>query len=821
MRKWAIFLFIVNCLFFCSCSEDMPSSSHGEWKVYLADHEQEAIVPCLSSFESIRVSVEGKDAHENIVVSSSESWLKLEKDTLPEDGIVAVETQTNEEDRRREATLTLTSVDNPQHVGQIKVCQLSQADNASNGNPQDNFYLGYGYDIYKKADSQKSVHTREPVIDCDKLRQYTSADTYETIHDCKISRTELKYCTALSIYQFSSELTSATIDNEGQILGCLYDCKDALSYCNSSETTEQNYGRGTMVKTVVSKVMDRGALDDLKRKNKLQFVFSDGFLKAYNAAKNKSGEQRMEAFKDLLAKYGTHVITQADLGGKITYTFTMNKSTSVDNEQEMKEEIDFTLGTMQGADRNELYQHQVSSSKNMEGAINILGGSHGTRVQLLTEAMGLTPSKQLSAESVTNWLASINYDEKSRLHTDLDVVHFELIPLWDLVEDKYRVEFLNATLEMLQRSDCSLPADMISSALYKIDMTRSDLMDFSGSSTGSLCRTLYRKNGTSIIPILEVCQEYVPQIRTDKRVTIVYPIYKNRIRLTQGLFLGDGVHPAAKVAFGESQAYVAPIASENKGAVYQTIYYANGVLSVKDSGIKYADEEDGGRYVRDDVLMLRTVSADNKLHKHPIVKVGNMFWTRDNIDHNMMFTEYPDKRNANNRDIMKNGMLYTRFQYDVGFWFKVANRWTYGYSPLETVEGKPNLLWYLPSPDMLTNLYAYLGFNPKALFKGQCAGFDAQFLGYVGDVDVLHPNQKFAISGNQLRYDNQLCVLASRNTDSRQSPSLLILHPDYRWQLVDDASLGTDWHRNYYPVRLCRGAYYIFPDWETLKKKEQ
>lgn len=821
MFKWAFFFLLMSGCMFCSCNEDMSSSSLGELKVSLENHEQEAILPCLASYESIQVSIEGKNAHETILVSSSESWLKLENDTLPNDGIISIETQANEENRRREAILVFTSAEHPQHVATLIVSQLSQADNGSNGNPKDELFIGYGYDIYKKSDSQLSVHSLEPVIDCNKLKRYTGADTYETIHDCKVSRTEVKYVTALTLYQFGSELTSATNDNEGQIMGCLYDCKDALSYCQSSETMEQNFGCGTMIKTVASRVMDRGALQDLQRQNKLQYVFSDGFIKAYDAVKGKQGSQRMSTIKALLAKYGTHVVTQADLGGKITYTFTMNKSMTVDNQAEMKEEIDFTLGTMHEADRNEQYQHNVSSSKSMEGAIQVVGGSESSKIQLMAEAMSLTSNKQLSAERVSNWLASIYYDENSRLHPNLDVVHFELVPLWDLVEDKYRKEFLNATLEMIERSDCQLPADMLNSALYKIDTSRSDLVDFGNSSTASLCRTLYLKEGASIVPILEVCQEYVPQIRTDKRVTIVYPIYKNRIRMTQGLFLGDGIHPASRVAFGASQAYVAPVVSDSHDKTVKTIYYVNGTLSVNDSGIKYVSEDERGRCVGDDVLMLKTVGTDYKLHKHPIVKVGNMFWTRDNIDHNMMFTENPDKRNANNRDIIKNGILYTRFQYDVGFWFKGVNKWTYGYNPMANVEGKPNLLWYLPSPEILSNLYAYLGFNPKALFKGQCSGFDAQFGGYVGDVDILHPKQKFASSGNLLRYDNQLCVLASRNTDSRQSPSLLILHSDYRWQLLDDASLGTDWHRNYYPVRLCRGAYYIFPDWETLKKKEQ
>ena len=141
---------------------------------------------------------------------------------------------------------------------------------------------------------------------------------------------------------------------------------------------------------------------------------------------------------------------------------------------------------------------------------------------------------------------------------------------------------------------------------------------------------------------------------------------------------------------------------------------------------------------------------------------------------------------------------------------------------MSNLEGKPNTKWYLPTSRMLADLYAFLGFNPKALFKGQCSGFDAQFCGYVGMVDVLHPGQKFT-GGNLLRYDNQLCVVASKDTENKSVPSLLLLFPDYRWQQVYDTVEKEDekWHNNYYPVRLCRGAYYNFHSLDVIDKKEK
>ena len=819
MYKWFIPLFVV-LMALCSCHEDLPSSSVAKWEVSLADEEQQAIVPRLASYESFRVNVKGNEEAATVLVSSSATWLKVMADTLPGDGIVCVETQTNEEATRREAVLTFHNADNPLLSDTLVVTQMSNADNASNGSARESLFVGYGFDIYKNADNQKSVHTLEPIIDCTSLKFYNDNDSYETIHDCKISRTEMKYYTALTISQFSSELTSASTDQKG-VTGSLLDCKEALDLCNnSSEKYEQNYGCGVMMKTVASRVMDKGALQDLQRSNKLQYTFSEGFRNAYNKVKKKSGAERMTAIQDLLAKFGTHVITQADLGGKITYMFTMTKSDKADNEAEMKQEIDYTLGTLIESDRNPDYQHQVSSSKNADGAITVIGGEDAAKAQLQADAKTLASGSQLSADHITQWLATINYTDNAANSKNLDVVHFELVPVWDLVESSLRTDFMNATLEMVKRSDCQLPDEMLSTSLYQIDATRKDLVDFDASSTSSLCRTLYLRNGTTMQPVLEVCQEYVPKIRSDKRVTIAYPIYNNRIRLTHGIFLGDEEHCAARVSFGGAKTYVSPISLANGEKTAKTLYYVNGTLYADLPAFTCTDEAERGRVVRDDVLMLRT-TEDGKIHKHPIVKVGSAFWTRDNIDHHMNFTEAPNDRDATSRDKMTQDLLYTRFQYDVDFYFNKANSWTYGYSPSTSVEGNPNTKWYLPSPTTLSDLYEYLGFNPKALFKGQCSGFEANFCGYVGYVDVLNAGQDFEDEGNKLRYKDELCIVASRNVDSKQSPSLLVLRPDYSWKKMDDTNLGTEWHRNYYPVKLCRGAYYALHDLATLKAKEE
>ena len=79
------------------------------------------------------------------------------------------------------------------------------------------------------------------------------------------------------------------------------------------------------------------------------------------------------------------------------------------------------------------------------------------------------------------------------------------------------------------------------------------------------------------------------------------------------------------------------------------------------------------------------------------------------------------------RDVMADGTLYTRFQYDVSSAAQRANAWGYGYEPNTYFKRDNNRHWYLPEPYQVRQLYNYLGHSPKALFRGGVSGFEAAF----------------------------------------------------------------------------------------------
>ena len=753
-----------------------------------------------ASYESIALNISERGQDDDVLrVSCDAGWVQLHTDTVPSDGIIVLQTATNLEASRRRATLTIASASNAQHRATVSLTQLCEADNDQNGSDARHvLYIGYGYNIYQSLDDTLAVRTATPILKYADLVNSGGPDIYEVLHDAHLARTEIKYVASKTIHSFSEDLTQQQTASTWSIAGCRTNCLTIEQNIRNGNIFEQNYGHGSMVKTVASRVIDRGALADLRLRNKVPFT--GAFETALRKVLYGNASERQQLISQMLVRFGTHLIVQVDLGGRIDYSFTLQKRTTLDFSDELRQEVNYTFGRLTPAELTPTRRDGTSSSKSAKGAITVRGGSPATRRQLESDINGLSPSGQITPSHLTDWLATINYSEALDADPALDVIHFELLPVWDIVPDEVRQDFIDATLNMSQRSDCRLPDRFTGTDIYEIDATDADLFTFDDDSK-SLCRLLYLGDE----PVMQVCSEYVPKIRTDCRVTVAYPIYHRRIRLNQGLFLGDGIHQPAYVGFSGADSYVSPITTYAPTGRVHTIRYINGNLKPQD-GQSNASAANGRqqRVLDDDFIYY----YDNAYHRTPIVKIGANFWTRCDIRHGMGFTDEPESDEAVS-DYLSDGTLYTRFYLTPYDDIAESNSLLFGYKPDKGLFADDNTRWYLPQATHVRLLYQYLGRSPKALFPGQISGFNAQFNGYFGNVDVRTGQR---LDNQEQLYNGRLNVLSARNEASEASACLLVLDDNYSLQLVDDNTLGNDyWRENYYPVRLCRGANFEYP----------
>ena len=766
------------------------------------------ILPFRASYESLRVELGGRDASSGeIYVRSNVRWLTVSSGTLAADGMVAIKTQANLSEQRREAILTFTDGANPSRTAQLRLVQLSSGDSDQNADAaREQLYVGYGYDIYKALESPMAVRVRMPVLDYPfMVRQLNLAEKYQLIQDCHLSRLDVNYVNAGNIHAYGQGLSQLQTEDKDNIFeGCLDDCNTLVKLLKStSEGLDQhNYGHGSLEKAVASRIIDRAALLDLKREGRVPY--SDEFSTRLHECRRANGETRRQLIESVLTEFGTHVILQVDLGGRIDYSFTMRKSATFNAREEIEQEVNYTLGQIAGIDRTGKNQEPSTSKTSVvtsEGetisAITVRGGGAGEVQALEKEISGLSANGQIDPARITDWLASINYSPHFQGDPSLDVIHFELIPLWDLVTEDVREDFMRVTFALGQRSDNVLPDSFTGMDIYQIDPQGAEksLFTFSEGGDGSLCRILYMAGE----PVLEVCSEYVPMIRSDKRVTIAYPIYQKGIRLNQGLFLGDGTHRPAYVAFSRGDCYVNPFPDMAQDSVLTRFWYVNGNL-MPESPVDLPSYGQKGREVRDDAFYFL---EPRKTYSHPIVKVGSNFWTRADIDHPMGFCEDPHSGYLYFDELVEDDVLYTRFDFQINDIIMEDNDWIWG----------NERRWYMPTSVEVKSLEAFLGFNPKALFPGQLSGFDARFNGYWGISDVLNGRATFPDNRLALRYKGQI-HLFSVVDNGGDEPQLLVLDGNYHLTRYD--VLG-EWHEDYYPVRPVRSNKFEYPSLEVIE----
>ena len=814
---------------FTACHDDdtdIPSINSKVWTATWVsatsdgDDDTAAQLSRWAGYETLQVSISGRTADDSLVlVSCDADWLSVAGDTLAADSLVCLATTDNDTGQRRTATLTFTGITDMTGAAgtldlrkaTLTVTQLSASDADSNGNPRSTLFVGYGYDIYKKLDDPMSVKTKEPILNVDALVEAERIMDVPLLHDARLSKMKMDYVSATDINAYGEDLTQQQCaDDKNHIRGCTKDCEQMASLVTGGQHISQfNMGHATMTKLVASRTLDRGGINYLAQEGKLPY--SEGFANSLARIVNqKDMDQRRKKVQEVLRTYGTHIVVQADLGGRIDYAFCIEKSYTANLRSNVEQEALTTLGQTPSTDKE---LPIVASSKSQYGAITVIGGSDAMRTKLREEIKGLDSKGHLSAGDVNAWMSSINYSDRMTTDECLDVVHFELMPVWDIVPAQLRSIFLDETLLMVKSSDCKLPADVLGADIYEIEpegLLYRSLFDFSRQvtpNTGSLCRLLYFENK----PVLEVCSEYVPQIRTDQRVTIVYPIYDKQIHLNQGLFLGDGIHQPAYVGFSNGDCYVNPIDSFPQSYVIKKFWYVGGNLLLRNpTGLGLESLKGKQRSIQEDYLPLYTDDEAGAIkHRHPLVKLGSKFWTRRDIDHRMLFAESEKYTGV---DQMVGGVCYTQFMWESNNEeFNAYNSWIWGYKPNTMYKGNPNLKWFLPTPDDIRDLYQFLGFNPKALFKDQVSGWDAQFNGYYGHIDILNRNRQFSGGKRDMHYKGELNVISSKNANGYSDACLLILRPDYSLTLVNNATYNSLWRNNFYPVRPVRGYMFTYP----------
>lgn len=153
---------------------------------------------------------------------------------------------------------------------------------------------------------------------------------------------------------------------------------------------------------------------------------------------------------------------------------------------------------------------------------------------------------------------------------------------------------------------------------------------FDNSYNVTLIKDVYAKDEW----VAQVCNEYIPSIDGNKRVTVVYPVVYNVPRYKKGFFIGDNNHKPARVSWNGTNAEIEVCEDLSYGAATE--------LSVSGTNISTTSNEEMNTKVttttdiRDEYLAGQrldpSVDADRPSN-YPLVKIFDKVWTRETYKH--------------------------------------------------------------------------------------------------------------------------------------------------------------------------------------------
>ena len=629
-------------------------------------------------------------------VKSQNRFLHVKNGSGTGNATVTVRVENNTFEDRKLGALDITF---PGHESENKTITVEQkylgdyGGNAANIIELNNkiYGVGFSYDIKGEWASPNSVKVE--IFNTDSLIKSgilaTGVPQMEvsdyTITGSTISEVSNKLCIKASVegsYGAFQAEANASFDME---------TSESSTYEYASTYFDIQLYRASLSKSPQSLIFDYMTDDAYSAINGLP-------VKTKRGMRNLYGNTR-EGFKKLIDDFGTHVIVEAGLGGRLRRSMQVNTSeitSSYDVKAFAKAGYDGVCKAEASVDEH-FKQSYKENAKAIKTSMSVLGGDKDLALDLVADG-GFT------SKNYTAWRKSVQ-------DTAMTIVNFSsksLVPLYELVdreaeggEDRYK-----ALKDYM--TDGSVAADF---STYKCGtVTEFEVPSFEGAKYNeTLIKDIYLGGQW----VGQVCNEYIPNINRDKRVTVVYPVVNNKARYNMGFFLGDNKgHKPARVSWDGTNVAVEAYEELDYGAATKVYLRGASVLPRLPEGTTALKADDP----RDEYLEMID-------WKYPLVKIFNNVWTREN-----WHSGNTSGRSLREYDIDVNGEKFTVKSQE----FDDEND-TFAHFPAS---------WRVPTKDDAQSIIDKLSNNGfaqpiTALIYGGVTGFE-EVLSYAKDYGVYY-----------------------------------------------------------------------------------
>jgi hypothetical protein len=513
----------------------------------------------------------------------------------------------------------------PKDTSKNRTYQLKQLGEADYGDNAVSITLGnriyaVGYSYNANAGYASVNAVKKPIL------RFVKAVNDETIVFGPTNATfDIQTYTGSSISKISSDLaTKAHLSGkEGGFTG---EIKASFDY-NTFNSNNYEYAL-TYINMAIMTVDCEANLSQMRDSN--QYMLPEAY-KAINGLDPVYAG--VSGIKKLVKDYGTHMVVRSKMGGRLTYSMWLDIS-KITSAYDIKAYAEASYKTKvasldMGASADETYKksYEENSSK-CNKKLAVLGGNRNLAIKL---------SEDFSEANLNAWRESLSESTMALVDFGDDDSDASLIALYELVDETKYPERYAEFQAYMEGEEIAQDYPSIAMTYDCGTAAKITIPTFSQDSRSSLIKEV-RVEGQAVA---EICEEYIPLINKQSRVTVVYPILNNKTYYNMGYFLGNASHQPARVSWVDDDLTITAYSDE--------AYGANEIIYIKGSNITRTAPD--GTVFEGEVLdktMTGTKSvpylqSDGSywyfyplkedmeiVYNYPLVKIFNHVWTREN-----------------------------------------------------------------------------------------------------------------------------------------------------------------------------------------------
>lgn len=432
---------------------------------------------------------------------------------------------------------------------------------------------------------------------------------------------------------------------------------------------------------------------------------------AYNAINgiNTKYPQTPEGFKKLFDNYGTHVIRTATLGGRLTIATTINTSDiTTEYDLEAFAKMSYSGIVDMSAEVNENYKNSFNQNASAcQTKISALGGSSAI-FSNLGDLVG-----EGAGNAANTWFDSMNDDESTWTFIGLDNKD-DLIPIWELVEDEERAEFMKEYFESGQYAE-----DVAHGIIYDLGV-QAFLVDgapnFEVKGTQIADVKIGENNNKTVA---RICNEFIPELDETAPVKVVYPVINGKVKWNMGWFVGNEYFPPRRVVNVNGKIKVEALHNEKESGEANEIYIR---------GVRIASTPVDEETVAENAISVphyEHLMRENVLGDYSVVKILDNIWLAENFAGTvtMKGTDIITFLGTKVKDITQSAEGFNNWHcYDFQFLQNQNSPLPEGWS--KDIKGELN--------EIVEMIKSYDNIDvTRAFAVGGCLGFNAQPSGYI------------------------------------------------------------------------------------------